>query len=316
MSSDVRILFATDLHGSDTTFRKFVNASKQLHADVLLLGGDLAGKAVVPITRSNGKYTARVFGQEHVVEEGEALDELKRSIRATGQYVYVCDVERFEELKADPEEVKAVFLEAMTSALQDWFDLAAERLAGTGTRLVAIAGNDDPFELDTVIAEHPFAELCDERSVAIDDRLTVVGFSGSNRTPWDSPREYEEAEISERLKRAMSHVQDPASAILNVHPPPADTGLDTAPKLDAELNIVFESGSVKMIPVGSTAVRSIIAEYQPLVGAHGHVHESRAISKLGRTVIVNPGSEYSEGMLAAVFIRVTKKGVRTQFLSG
>jgi Icc-related predicted phosphoesterase len=316
MSSDLRILFATDLHGSETTFRKFVNASKQLNADVLLLGGDLAGKAVVPITKSNGRYTARVFGKEHIVEEGDGLDELKRSIRATGQYVYVCDVERFEALKGDPEQVKAVFMEAMCTILRDWFDLAAERLALTGTRLVAIAGNDDPFEMDAVIAEHPFAELCDERVVSIDDRLTVVGFSGSNHTPWDSPREYDEAEILARLTRVMSEVPDPASTILNVHPPPADSGLDTAPKVDSELNIVFESGAVKMIPVGSTAVRSIIEEFQPLLGAHGHVHESRAVTKLGRTVIVNPGSEYSEGMLAAAFIRVTKKGVRTQFLSG
>lgn len=266
MSSDLRILFATDLHGSDATFRKFVNAGKQLKVDVLLLGGDLAGKAVVPIIRSNGDYIARVFGQQHTVQDGGALDELKARIRGSGQYVYICDEERFQELKTDPEQVKRVFLEAMSSALQEWLDLAAERLEGTGARLIAVAGNDDPFELDEVIRSHPFAELCDERVVALDDQMTIVGFSGSNRTPWDSPREYEEEEIRDRVAGVLAEVPDPSRAILNVHPPPADSGLDTCPALDADLNIVFESGAVKMIPVGSIAVRSVIEEFQPLLG--------------------------------------------------
>ncbi len=317
MSSDLRILFATDLHGSDVTFRKFVNAGKQLKVDVLLLGGDLAGKAVVPIIRSNGDYTARVFGEEHTVQEGTALDELKARIRGSGQYVYVCDQERFDELKLDPDKVKAVFLDAMSSGLRDWLDLAAERVGDAGVRLIAVAGNDDPFELDDVISSHPFAELCDETVVTLDDQTAIVGFSGSNRTPWDSPREYEEEQIHERLAGVLATVPDPARAILNIHPPPADSGLDRAPALDAEFNILFESsGAVKMIPVGSVAVRSVIEEFQPLIGAHGHVHESRAVTHIGRSVVMNPGAEYSEGTLAAAFIRVTKKGVRTQFISG
>jgi uncharacterized protein len=315
-SGDVRLLFATDLHGSDATFRKFVNAAKQLSVDVMLLGGDLAGKAVVPVIGENGHYTARVFGREQTVESGSALDDLNRAIRATGQYVYVCDRERFEDLRTSPAEIESVFADAMSTALVEWLDLAHERLAGTGIRLVAVAGNDDPFPLDAVIDEHPFAELCDERIVELEGGLEIVGFSGSNRTPWDSPREYDEDEIERRLTAVMDTVADPARAILNVHPPPAQTGLDSAAQLDADFNVVFESGAVKMIPVGSTAVREAIERYQPLLGAHGHVHESRGMAHLGSSLVLNPGSEYGEGLLAAALVRITRKGVKGQFLSG
>ena len=69
--------------------------------------------------------------------------------------------------------------------------------------------------------------------------------------------------------------------------------------------------------VGSTAVRSAIEKFQPLLGLHGHIHESKGSIKIGRTLCVNPGSEYSEGVLKGVMMNLDEKGVRSfQFTSG
>ena len=54
----VRLFFATDVHGSEACWRKFINSGKHYEADVLILGGDMTGKAVVPIIdNGGGKYT-------------------------------------------------------------------------------------------------------------------------------------------------------------------------------------------------------------------------------------------------------------------
>jgi hypothetical protein len=57
-----------------------------------------------------------------------------------------------------------------------------------------------------------------------------------------------------------------------------------------------------MISVGSKAVRAAIEKYQPLVGLHGHIHESRSAQKIGRTTCINPGSEYGEGILRGCLV--------------
>ena len=49
-----------------------------------------------------------------------------------------------------------------------------------------------------------------------------------------------------------------------------------------------------MIHAGSTAVRASIEKHQPLVGLHGHIHESKGFVTLGRTLCLNPGSEYGK----------------------
>ena len=63
----LRIYFATDLHGSEVCFRKFLAAAKVYEADVIILGGDFAGKAIVPVLTENGSLRARVGGEEVTV---------------------------------------------------------------------------------------------------------------------------------------------------------------------------------------------------------------------------------------------------------
>jgi uncharacterized protein len=57
------------------------------------------------------------------------------------------------------------------------------------------------------------------------------------------------------------------------------------------------------MPVGSTAVRQIIEEVQPLLALHGHIHESRGATRIGRTVAINSGSEYNTGRIHGAVVR-------------
>src|SRR5262245_422999 len=59
-----RLFFAADLHGSQPTFRKFLGAAAFYETDALVFGGDLMGKALVPIVRSNGVFRAHFQGQD------------------------------------------------------------------------------------------------------------------------------------------------------------------------------------------------------------------------------------------------------------
>jgi Icc-related predicted phosphoesterase len=312
-----RYLFATDLHGSEVAFRKFVNSGLTLKADVLVLGGDLTGKALVPLITENGGYTADFNGQSTYAEAGEAAEQLERTIRLSGQYPIRVTQEEYEELRLDPTLVTRRFHQAMRASLTSWFDLAQERLAGRDVRLLVIAGNDDPFEIDPALSGHPFAEFIDGRVLTLADGTEVLGFGGSNPTPWNSPREYPEGDIASRLGVLARELHDPAQSIWNVHVPPRDTGLDTAAEIDGEFRVVRDGGQARTIPVGSQAVRDLIEEVEPGLGVHGHVHESRAVAHLGASIVVNPGSEYGEGILRAALIkRHPKKGYQVQVFSG
>jgi uncharacterized protein len=65
--------------------------------------------------------------------------------------------------------------------------------------------------------------------------------------------------------------------------------------------------SVDTSTAGSEAVRSVIETYQPLVALHGHIHESRGVAKLAKTVCLNPGSEYIEGVLHGALLEFDEK---------
>jgi Icc-related predicted phosphoesterase len=81
--------------------------------------------------------------------------------------------------------------------------------------------------------------------------------------------------------------------------------------LDAEFRPILKSGSPVITGVGSVAVRDAMRTYQPLLGLHGHIHESRGEAKIGKSKSINPGSEYSEGVLRGALITLSaKKGVR------
>jgi Icc-related predicted phosphoesterase len=119
----------------------------------------------------------------------------------------------------------------------------------------------------------------------------------SNETPWKTPREYPEEFVREHVEGMTTRLRSPGSAIFNIHVPPFDSGLDTAPMLDENFVVQTSMGAQLSAPVGSTAVRAAIERHQPVLSLHGHIHESGGTARLGRTVAINPGSEYSEGVL-------------------
>ena len=101
---ELRIYFATDIHGSEVCFRKFLAAARVYEADVIILGGDFAGKAIVPVLRRDGSLRARVSGEEVTVPEAE-WDRLAADIGKKGLYPVRMDAGRVALLEGDPGEL-------------------------------------------------------------------------------------------------------------------------------------------------------------------------------------------------------------------
>lgn len=299
------IFYASDIHGSEKCLLKFVNAAKFYKADVLILGGDLTGKMVVPLIRqAGGGYRARFQGRHHLLEDETQRQEFERLVRFNGFYPVVLDLDEYQECADDGVKRERLFTELMSQSVRRWVDIVDERLASTGVRCIVYPGNDDEFSVDGIIGESRVMENPDESVVDLGDH-ELIGMAHTNLTPFGSPRELSEADLEDRLEKLISTLRNPSTSVFALHCPPANSGLDMAPRLssvDGELKVVTAAGHTEMIPVGSTAVRRVIERYQPLLGAHGHIHESRGTARLGRTVCFNPGSEYSEGLLRGALV--------------
>jgi len=299
----VRFLFATDLHGSEAVWRKFLNSVKLFNLDALVLSGDMTGKLIIPIVKeSDGRYKSTLLGQEYVLTENQ-IAEYSKKVRFTGYYPYVTTPEEAQELRASEERREALFEKLMVDSVRMWFDLIPERVP-KNVRVIISPGNDDKLAIDEVIRSHPSVIYGESNVIAFDEEHEVACCAWSNPTPWDSPRECEEDELYQRLEKIVSEVKHLQTAVFCFHCPPHNSGLDTAPQLDKDLRPVVVGGSPVMIPVGSTAVRRIIEEYQPFLGLHGHIHESAGYVKIGRTMCLNPGSEYSEGILRSFLVEI------------
>jgi uncharacterized protein len=309
-----RLFYAGDVHGSRVCWKKFVNAAGHYPADALVMGGDLTGKALVPILREgDGSYRARVIGELRAARTAEELDEMQTAISTNGMYPLIVEPDEAAALAEDPARVDEAFERVLLDELRLWVELADERLAGTETRAYVIPGNDDPWEIDAVLAAGSSVIACDETVESIGPH-EMVSFGYSNRTPWQTPRELDEEEIYGRLKRLVDQLEKPSRAILNVHVPPYESSLDTAYEVDEELRYVTKGGRPHEIPTGSPAVRQIIEETQPLLSLHGHIHESKGVTRIGRTVAINPGSDYGSGHLDGCLVHLAPERVINQYL--
>jgi uncharacterized protein len=301
---ETTVFFATDLHGSEVCFRKFVAAAAFYGADLLVLGGDLTGKLVTPIVeQGDGRWWSEVHGDRVALEDSE-LDALEAQLANEGLYTRRMTVA--EHAAYDQETVDALFLELMTARLEHWIDYACERLDGTPVRILTAPGNDDPYAVDDVIRARG-----GDRVVLVEGDVTeiapgheMLNTGWSNHTPWDTHREFDEDALRAHIEEMAARLRDPAAALFNIHVPPYDSMLDTAPLLDAELAVRTSMGNVLTAPAGSTAVRAAIETYQPLASLHGHIHESGGSVRIGRTVAINAGSEYGEGVLRGVLLTV------------
>lgn len=309
-----RLFYAGDVHGSRLCWKKFVNAAAHYPADVLVMGGDLTGKALVPIVREgDGSYSAEVIGERRIAQTAEELDQMQRSISTNGMYPLIVDPDEARALAADAARREEAFEQVLLDELRLWVQLADERLAHSGTRAFVIPGNDDPWEVDAVLASGSSVVACDETVEQIGPH-EMASFGYSNRTPWDTPRELDEEEIYARLKRLVDQLEAPDRAVLNIHVPPYESSLDTAFEVGEDLHYVMKGGRPHEVPTGSPAVRQIIEETQPLLSLHGHIHESKGVTKIGRTVAINPGSDYGSGHLDGCLVHLAPDRVVNHYL--
>jgi uncharacterized protein len=310
-NKSTRVFFTTDLHGSTVVFKKFVNAGKFYEAQVLILGGDMIGKMIVPIvSQGGGRFSANYLGKIYDISEGEELDKLELNFENSGLYPVRLTPEEVEAYKGNRDLVEKRFAELAKARLSRWLDIAEERLRGTGIRCYVQPGNDDPYEVDSVFRSSEIIQNVDGCLIQLDEHHEMISVGAANQTPWNCPRDKPEEELEQMIERVASQVKNPSQAIFNLHVPPYDTNLDIAPELDENLTPRLSlAGGFKMVPVGSKAVRKAIEKYQPLLGLHGHIHESRFAQKIGKTLCINPGSEYGEGVLRGVVLELSRKGL-------
>jgi Icc-related predicted phosphoesterase len=311
-----RVFFITDVHGSTRCFKKFLNAAKFYKANVLVLGGDLTGKILIPIVdQGNGTCRSTFEGNDLLLKNGKEVDDLVARATNSGLYTQLMSKQEFEEISADPKKVKEAFDRAMVNRVGEWIRLAEERLAGTDVKCYISPGNDDIFDIDPVLSSSQYVVNPEEKVVSIDDVHEMITLGFTNHTPWKSPREVSEVELGKKIERMASEVKDMKSAIFNIHVPPIDTIIDKAPMVDENLKVVVRGNQVQMVSAGSTACREAIESHQPMLGIHGHIHEAKGIVKIGRTLCANPGSEYGEGVLRGFLAQITEGKIDSYILT-
>jgi Icc-related predicted phosphoesterase len=299
-----RIFFTTDVHGSDRCFRKFLNAARVYKADSLILGGDITGKILIPIIEGpDGKYEVSLFGKRETVG-AERLAEVRKTLQDAGQYSFVTNKNDLTEIQSDKSREEKVFDEAMVSVLRAWVELAQERLKGTGVKCYLSPGNDDKFEIDVALIDSGAVFNPENKVVALDGGYEMITLGYANPTPWRSPREAGEDRLGEMIESLANQVKKPQWAVYNLHVPPVDTELDKAPAVSNDFNYVKEGLGIKFIHAGSSAVRKSIERHSPLLGLHGHIHEAKGFTKIGRTLCLNPGSEYADGVLRGALVNL------------
>jgi len=307
----------SDVHGSDVCFMKFLNAAKFYNAQVVILGGDITGKMIVPIVRqSDGAYASEFLGAKQILETENERLRLEKQIRNSGYYPYLTDLEEMAKLSSEKKLQDELFSRVMAEDVKRWIGIAEERLKGTKVKCYISPGNDDRFEIDEALKSSSVVIYPEDQVTWIDEHHEMITTGWTNPTPWKSPRETTEDKLAEIIKRMTSKVQRMENCIFNLHCPPYNTLIDVAPELDDTLKPKVSGGSgVNMIHVGSLAVREAIEKNQPLLGLHGHIHESRGFVQIGRTLCINPGSEYGEGIMRGALLNLDENRIKSHMLT-
>lgn len=310
---DTRLFFATDIHGSETCWRKFLNSGKHYEAKVLVLGGDMTGKALVPIVEQGpGRWYATLLENRFDFGSEDEVKEFEESVQRRGYYPFRTDPDEMVELESDEKLRDELFHEKMLGTVERWMQMADEKLEGTGIECFVSPGNDDQFEVDEIVSSARHVKLAEGRVMEFGE-FQMVSTGWANRTPWDTYREEDEEDLKERLRKMISQVSaPPEKTIYNFHCPPYGSGLDDAPEITADMRPKDAGRST--IPVGSTAVREAIEEGQPALSLHGHIHEARGNTRIGRTLCINPGSSYEQGQLLGAVVDLDGKNKVKRFV--
>jgi uncharacterized protein len=306
-TQSVRVFFASDLHGSDVAFRKMLNSVKAYGVDVLICGGDIAGKRLYPVIRNpDGTVTVQLNGKDERLTDDGDVERARDLIANAGGYTVDVGPDEAAAIAADKALMERIFVEKVQERLAAWIELAEERLCGTDVAVYMTGGNDDSDEMLT-----PLREAESQRVIACEGRIVEIhghpmaSLGWSNETPWKTPRETDENSLRRLIDDAISGLDQYERAIFNFHVPPKDSTLDQCPRLDTSVwppAPVMHGGEVELFGAGSSAVAESIARCQPMLSLHGHIHESANAIKLGRTVAINPGSDYQDGALRGAIV--------------
>lgn len=304
----MNLFFATDVHGSETCFRKFLNTPRVYPVKTLILGGDMTGKMVVPIIERNGSYYANIHGAPYEAHTPQELEKLKKTVRDASGYPFLTTPDDNAKIEGQQDRIEALFEKLAFDVLEQWLQLAEERLKGSGVKIYLTGGNDDPLQISKVIRKYESDTIlmAEEKTLTLNSEHEMISLGYSNPTPWHLPRDITEDELLQKIEAMACQVHEMKKAIFNLHVPPYDTPpIDYAPQLDETLKPKLEGTGFKMVPVGSVAVRKSLEKFQPLIGLHGHIHESRGAAFVNNTVCINPGSEYGEGVLRGVILQLS-----------
>jgi len=310
----MKLFFATDVHGSEICWKKFIGAAKFYEADVVILGGDMTGKAIVPlIAQGGGKYKVTLLDQESILNDEEELAKMVVTIQNRGYYPYVTDPDEVAQIAGTPGRSDQLFVEEALKTVKRWMDYADAKLDGTPIRVYVCPGNDDMFEIDDVIRQSKRVELVEGKVIQLDEHHEMINAGWSTPTPWHTHREESEDQLRQRIQVMIDKLKDVKNSVFNLHDPPYGSGLDEAPELTSDMRPAYAGRS--LIPVGSKAVLELIEKYGPLLGLFGHVHEGKGTRKYRNTLCINPGSMYEQGMLHGAVIELKPNKVGNYMLT-
>ncbi len=306
--SRIRFFFITDLHGCTTCFKKAIRFIQQYKINHLIVGGDIAGKIVIPVVKKNGEYTVSMEGIVNYSSNNltKVIDKIKPLVN-NGYYYAVLEEGEYLEIKSNKEKMEELFKEKILEKLNEWIEFAEKEAKKQNAKLYFMPGNDDPDYVEEFLESKRSENIipAETRIVTLEDNLQMLSCGYSNPTPWNLPRDIPEEKLESILFNLANELDDPRKSIFNIHPPPYNTNIDLAPKLDENMRPILQpGGGYEMINVGSKAVRKLIEEFQPITSLHGHIHESRGFHKIGKTLALNPGSEYQEGILRGAVVVV------------
>ncbi len=310
----MKLFFATDVHGSEVCWKKFIGAAKWYEADILILGGDMTGTAIIPIiAQGGGKYKVTLLDQETILNDKEEVDKMVSTIQNRGYYPYVTDPDEVAAIAAKPGRSDQIFLDEALKTMRRWLDYADAKLAGTNLRAFVCPGNDDMFEIDDVIRQSKCIQLVEGQVIRLDDHHEMINSGWSTPTPWHTHREESEDQLKQRIQVMIDKLKDVKNSVFNLHDPPYGSGLDEAPELTSDLRPAYAGRS--LVPVGSKAVLELIEKYGPLLTLHGHIHEGKGTRKYRNTLCINPGSMYEQGMLHGAVVELKSNKVGNYMLT-
>jgi len=310
----VKLYYATDLHAGETCFRKFLNSAKFYGANALICGGDLSGKMVVPIIKTaRGVYEATYYGSTVKIKKELEVVKLIRNLRNAGFYTIIvteAELDRYSE-----DDAKRITKEQTSSVLEGWIKMADERLKAHDVPCIVMPGNDDPDYIDSILDGAAYIQNGGGKVLRLLD-CEVLSLPYAIPSPFKYPRDIPEDELAEKIDALAADVINMDKCIFNIHIPPYDTDCDVGVIYNEDLSPVVDGGELAMDHIGSKAVRTAIEKYQPLLALGGHIHECRGISKIGRTICVNPGSDYDQGSLKGALIDISGDKVKYTLTAG